>query len=514
MASRIAPFSIGAPGFYGLNTQDAPVGIDPSFALEATNCVIDKYGRIGSRKGWSRAHSANADLGSNTVDTLSELVANDGTRYTLAAGNNLLFLFSGGTLTKLTYGGGGVAPVITASNWQTAMLNGVLVFFQRGYDPLIFEPSVSTTQWRRMSERTGYTGSIPQANCAVSAYGRIWCADTSTDKNTVTWCDTASPGKWTAGTAGSLNLLNVWPQGGDEIVALAAHNNFLIIFGRKQTLIYSGANDPSTMALSDSLSNVGCISRKSVQNTGDDVLFLSDTGVRSLMRTIQEKSAPLRSVSKNIANDLQDYLSIENMDNIRSVYSPVEAFYLLTLPASSVTLCFDMKQPLQDGASRVTVWNGMQPKSFVYTKSRTLLMGMAGYIGTYSTYLDDANTYRMSYYTTWVDFGNPSVASILKKILFTIVGATNQTFVIKWGTDFTQATGYETTALTGLAPSSEYGIAEFGLAEFSGNLATNVVSINAGGTGKVIQIGFEAQVSSHQISIQKIDIFTKDGKLL
>jgi hypothetical protein len=120
----------------------------------------------------------------------------------------------------------------------------------------------------------------------------------------------------------------------------------------------------------------------------------------------------------------------------------------------------------------------------------------------------------MSYYTTWVDFGNPSVASILKKIIFTIVGATNQSFIIKWGTDFTSATGYESTALTSLAASSEYGTAEFGLAEFTGNLATNVVSVNVGGVGKVIQIGFEAQVSNYQISIQKIDIFTKDGKLI
>ena len=69
MAQQITPFSIGAPGFYGLNTQDAPVGIDPAFSLEATNCVIDKYGRIGSRKGWTKATTTNADLGTATVDT-------------------------------------------------------------------------------------------------------------------------------------------------------------------------------------------------------------------------------------------------------------------------------------------------------------------------------------------------------------------------------------------------------------------------------------------------------------
>lgn len=513
MAQQITPFSIGAPGFYGLNTQDAPVGIDPAFSLEATNCVIDKYGRIGSRKGWTKATATNADLGTATVDTLSELVTNDGTRYLIAAGNNFLFLFASGTLTKLTYGGGGVAPTISASNWQSAMLNGVLVLFQSGHDPLIFEPAVSTTQYRRLSERSGYTGTVLLANTAVSAYGRIWCASTTADKNTVQWCDTIAPGAWTAGSSGTLNLLGVWPQGGDEIISLAAHNNFLVIFGRKQTLLYSGADDPTTMVLSDSLSNVGCIARKSVQNTGEDVIFLSDSGVRSLMRTIQEKSAPLRTVSKNIQTDLSDYIAQETVDNIRSAYSPAEAFYLLTMPASSTTLCFDTKQPLQDGAARVTVWNGMQPKSFLYAKSRDLYMGMAGYVGAYSGYVDDATSYRMSYYTTWVDFGDAARESILKRIIFTLVGATNQTFVIKWGTDFTPSIGYALSTLSGIGSPAVYGEAEFGIAEFNANLATNVVSVNPGGRGKVIQIGFEAQIVGYQISIQKIDIYTKEGRL-
>jgi hypothetical protein len=210
---------------------------------------------------------------------------------------------------------------------------------------------------------------------------------------------------------------------------------------------------------------------------------------------------------------LSDYIQQETLDLVRSIYSPAEAFYLLTLPTSQVTLCFDMRQPLQDGASRVTVWNGMQPKSMLYSLSRVLYFGMAGYVGAYSGYMDDATSYRMSYYTTWVDFGNPSQSSILKKISCTVIGATNQTFLIKWGTDFTSVTGYESVTLSGISNAALFGVSEFGSAEFGGNLSTNTVSVNAGGVGKVIQIGFEAQVSGYQISIQKIDIYTKDGRL-
>ena len=47
MAQSLQIFSIAAPGFYGLNTQDSPLDLASGFALNATNCIIDQYGRIG-----------------------------------------------------------------------------------------------------------------------------------------------------------------------------------------------------------------------------------------------------------------------------------------------------------------------------------------------------------------------------------------------------------------------------------------------------------------------------------
>jgi len=54
MSQALQTASVQAPGFYGLNTQDSPLDLSSGFALEATNCIIDQYGRIGARKGWSR----------------------------------------------------------------------------------------------------------------------------------------------------------------------------------------------------------------------------------------------------------------------------------------------------------------------------------------------------------------------------------------------------------------------------------------------------------------------------
>ena len=141
---------------YGLNTQDSSLDLASGFALVANNCIIDQYGRIGARKGWTKVNSStNADLGTNNIQAIGELIANDGTSYIICAGNNKLFKVSGSSLVTLTYGGGGTAPTITASNWQMAALNGVLVLFQSGHDPLQFDPSVSTTTFKRISEATG-----------------------------------------------------------------------------------------------------------------------------------------------------------------------------------------------------------------------------------------------------------------------------------------------------------------------------------------------------------------------
>ena len=194
MATGLEINSISAPGFYGLNTQDSPLDLNAGFALIAANCIIDQYGRVGSRKGWSKVNSDTGNLGSNDVKVIHELVSADGTLTVLFAGNNKIFkLSSTNTVTELTYGGGGTAPTITASNWQCASLNGITYFFQSGYNPLIYDPAVSTTTYRRVSEKTGYVATVPDADIVISAFGRLWAANTTTVNATVYFSDLISP---------------------------------------------------------------------------------------------------------------------------------------------------------------------------------------------------------------------------------------------------------------------------------------------------------------------------------
>jgi hypothetical protein len=515
MSQQIQAFAITAPGFMGLNTQDSSLDLSSGFALVANNCIIDQYGRVGARKGWTPVNSSTGTLGSNAVKAIGELITADGTSWTILAGNNKIFKLVGSTLTELTYGGGGTAPTITDSNWQMASLNGGLYLFQLGHDPLEFNPTTSTTQYRRISEMAGYSGTVPQADCVISAYGRLWAANTAGNKTTVAWCDVLSPANWSTGTAGTLNIDKVWPKGGDTITALGAHNGFLFIFGKSNILIYGNASVPSTTNLSDSVTGIGCIARDSLAFTGTDLLFLSATGVRSVARTIQEKSSPLNDLSKNVRNDLLTAISGEGLSTIKATYSPRDSFYLLTLPVLKSVYCFDTKAALQDGSLRVTTWDSMDPLSFCKKLDGTLLIGKIGYVGTYGSYTDNGNTYRFQYFTNHTDLGAPSITSILKRLSTVVIGGSNQYVTFKWGYDFSG--NYQAANVKIPSQSVAYfGTSEYNTSgvEYSDGVSLQTLRVYPNGSGKVIQTGYEADINSFPLSIQKIEIQAKNGKLL
>jgi hypothetical protein len=396
-------------------------------------------------------------------------------------------------------------------------LNGITYFFQSGFDPLIYDPAVSTTTFRRVSEKTGYTGTVPLGNIVISAFGRLWVADTTADNVTISFSDLLAGHNWTAGTSGTLDVSRVWANGADQIMGLGAHNNYLVIFGKRQILVYSGATTPSTMSLADTIGNIGCLSRDSIVSTGSDIVFLSNSGVRSLLRTIQEKSAPLRDLSKNVRNDLMTYVAGETLANVKAVYSEVNAFYLLTLPVAKQVYVFDTKAQLQDGSARVTTWDSIEPTALLARRNGDLLIGKNGYVGKYETYLDHASTYRFQYYTNYADLGDANVTSILKKISVVVIGGTNQILTIKWSYDFS-AQYYSTQATIPISTIAEYGMAEYGangspVAYYSTGIQIGTLVGQASGYGKVVQTAYEIQINGSAISIQKIEIQAKNGKL-
>jgi hypothetical protein len=510
MAQQLQNITVAAPGFAGLNTQDSPIGVDPSFAAIADNCVIDKLGRIGARKGWAAVSSNGASvLGtSRGIETIYEFIDNSGDKVVLSAGNSKIFK---GTTTLTDITPVGYTP--TANNWKIVTLNNHVYMYQRGHEPLLGTDESGSFVLEAMSDHSHSTGTSPQGNEVLAAYGKLWVADVAGNKHTVYWSDTLNGHAWTGGSSGSLDVTLVWPTGFDEIVSLAAHNNFLIIFGKKSILVYSGASSPASMTLTDTIEGVGCVARDSVQHTGTDVLFLSETGVRSFGRTIQEKSMPMRDISKNVRTDLLHLIPLQT-NAIKSLYSSEEAFYLLTLPDSNTVYCFDMRRQLEDGANRATTWSSMYPLSFTVLEGGTIYIGLSSGIVKYNGYIDGANKYEMRYFSNPMDFGNTSNLKFLKKFNLTIIGGQNTPTTLNWGYDYTA--NYTKQAFTfGSSNIAEYGIAEYDTTgEYTSSILINTPKVNTSGSGEVVTIGIEAEVNGAAFSIQKIDIHALLGRLI
>jgi hypothetical protein len=203
----------------------------------------------------------------------------------------------------------------------------------------------------------------------------------------------------------------------------------------------------------------------------------------------------------------------ENLETIKSVYNPFESFYLLTLPVLKSTYCFDLKQSLQDGSARVTTWDGAST-SFCFLRDNTMLMGKPLYVGLYDSYQDNGVNYRFQYFTNHTDFGAPSVTSILKKLSVVVVGGTNQFVTMKWGYDFTGSYSAQNVLIPAQGVSY-YGVAEYNTAaEYTDGTALLTLVAYPTGSGKVVQMGYESDISGSALSIQKIEIQAKNGKIV
>jgi len=509
MAQQLQNITVQAPGFAGINSQDSPVSIDQSFAATASNCIIDEYGRIGARKGYTEVStdsSTATQLGtSRGIEAVHEYVKRDGTKIVFSAGN--LKIFSGTTtITPVTLP---VGYTISANNWKIVTFNNDVYFFQRGHKAL-----KSTAGSLTLVEVVDGSHYAPEANEVIGGFGKLWAADVSGNKHTVYWSETLIGINWHGGASGSLDLTNVFPSGDDEVVALSVFNNFLVIFCKRSIIIYSGASSPANMVLHDTVEGVGCIARDSVQHTGTDIIFLSEDGVRSFGRTIQEKSMPMRDLSNNVRTELT--LAVRQQTNpIKSIYSADEAFYLLSLQDSQTIYCFDMRTALPDGANRVTTWGGVNPRSLALLQDGSIYFGREDGIFKYEGYQDNGNAYEMIYYSNPMNFGNSTNLKFLKKFNITIIGNVASETTLAWGYDYDGGFTKKafSTELTN-TPISEFNVAEFSIGKYTIGTDIQRPKINTSGSGTVVTIGIESTIDGAPYSIQQIDVHALLGRLI
>jgi hypothetical protein len=230
---------------------------------------------------------------------------------------------------------------------------------------------------------------------------------------------------------------------------------------------------------------------------------------------------PLRDISKNVRNDLTGYVSSElasSTGSIDSVYSADEAFYLLALKETGITYCVDMRGPLDEsGAHRITTWSANTPTALTRLADGSVYMGKNQEIVNYSGYLDNGSVYSLDYFSNPMDFQSPANLKFLKKFNVTIIGSTTTPVTLNWGYDYT--TSFRKQALVVSADQetipAEFTVSEYNTdAEYSSGISITTPKLNTTGSGSVVTIGIEADITSEPFSIQKIDIHALLGRLI
>jgi hypothetical protein len=140
-------------------------------------------------------------------------------------------------------------------------------------------------------------------------------------------------------------------------------------------------------------------------------------------------------------------------------------------------------------------------------------LGETGYIGKYDGYTDNGASYRMQYFTNHTDFGAPSVTSILKKLSLVVIGGSNQYVTMKWGYDF--FSNYQSqSVLIPAQGNAYYGVSQYNVDKFSSGVSQVTLVAYPTGSGTVVQTGYESDINGSALSIQKLEIQAKNGKIV
>lgn len=129
----------------------------------------------------------------------------------------------------------------------------------------------------------------------------------ATGQGLLYFSDTENPAEWTppptvpTSFAGFENLSSQTGQS-DTLVAMAPYQNYLAVFARRATQIWSVvAGDPVSNVPVQILDNIGTVAPRSAINFGElDVFFLSDSGIRSLRARDASNSAVVYDVGTSI----------------------------------------------------------------------------------------------------------------------------------------------------------------------------------------------------------------------
>lgn len=500
----LAPFPFNTPGIFGMNKQGQTAILGPEWATKATDLVIDDRGRLANRLGYRRIAS---NATTSDIETTFVGVNNAGTKTTYCADSGgRLYELSGGAWVNRT----GAVTLPSNGNWKFQNFNGkVVAWHADGRQVVQSAPGANFAN----------LGGTPTAGVDVlSAFGRLWAVNNTT----LGYCNLLVETTW----SGSFNLQHAWPRGADTAVAVAEFNGRLVVFGENSIIIYgspSGAtiSDPLTdMVLIDTIDNIGCINRDTVQVAGSDIIFLSHVGLQSLGRIIQEKSNPITDVVPHVRDYVAQEYASSTAHKVTSAYASDYGFYVLAL--AQTTIVVDTRQRLPDGTWRVTEWAAtgcvaddllgglLMAHGDVQSRYQGVLDGVA-YDGSGGTSVVG------DYESGWQDWesvaqGVSSLNKFLKRVKMFIKGGASGTLQLKWYFNYSEAATTRNVTLEAAPDAAQYGVAQYAIDKYGTSLDITELSKPGAKGGRVIKFGCSITGATTAFAINQITLYATLGK--
>lgn len=165
-----------------------------------------------------------------------------------------------------------------------------------------------------------------------------------------------APTDWGSGTGSGDGFINMSNQsaGSETLTGIGRYQNYMAVFARRNTQIWYMDPDPLQNVQRQVIPEIGTFAPRSIVNFGDiDIVFLSDTGVRSLRARDSSNQAGVNDIGTPVDDEIIAYMrSLTEAERAAAaaVLDPVDGRYIVAIGSRAYAFSY---YP----SSRISSWS-------------------------------------------------------------------------------------------------------------------------------------------------------------
>lgn len=353
----------------GLDRRKMAAASPPGSLQTLTNAHITRGGEIEKRKAFVPKYALPA-----------------GQTYGFAGANGALYVFASASVTVPS----GVTCQVLAHPTGAGTLAGVnaseffdgKVFASARFSDnsnYCFYNGARVTDW---DPGAGQTVSGKKATAILTVKSKVY----ATFGSVLNFSAIQAPTDWGSGTGSGDGFINMSNQsaGSEVLTGIGRYQNYMAVFGRRNTQIWYLDPDPLQNVQRQVIPEIGTFAPKSIVNFGDiDIVFLSDTGVRSLRARDASNQAGVSDIGTPVDDEIIQYvrtLTDAERAAAAAVLDPVDGRYIVAIGRRAYAFSYYPSSRISSWSryelpGQVDNWVSMDGKLYARTGDTIYLYG-------------------------------------------------------------------------------------------------------------------------------------------